>query len=275
MVKVIAWNIGHKDEPWRELLESDADLALLSEAAVPPADVAAKIDVDPSPWLTAGAGTNRPWKAAIVKLSDRIGVEWISCRSIQDAIPGEVAITRPGTLAAAIVSSSTIAPFVAVAMYSVWERPFADLGSSWIYADASAHRLISDLSVFIGAQRGHRILAAGDLNILYGYGESGSEYWARRYDSVFSRFQALGLKFVGPQAPHGRMAEPWPHELPADSLNVPTYYSNRQSPETATRQLDFVFASEGFADGVRVQALNQPNNWGASDHCRIQIEVQG
>jgi hypothetical protein len=42
--------------------------------------------------------------------------------------------------------------------------------SSWIHADASVHRLISDLSVLIGRQRGHKIIVAGDLNVLYGYG---------------------------------------------------------------------------------------------------------
>jgi hypothetical protein len=32
-VKLISWNIGHRAEPWRQLLESDADVALLEEAA--------------------------------------------------------------------------------------------------------------------------------------------------------------------------------------------------------------------------------------------------
>src|SRR5690606_10810552 len=81
---------------------------------------------------------------------------------------------------------------------------------SWMYADASTHRLISDLSALIGTQFGHRILAAGDLNILHGYGDHGSRYWAGRYASCFSRIQALGLTFVGPQAPNGKQAEPWP-----------------------------------------------------------------
>ncbi len=190
MIKVISWNIAHRDEPWRALVDSGADLALLSEAAAPPADVAERIEVDPSPWLTVGAGVNRPWKAAIVRLSDRISVEWIDCKSVQDANPGGVAVTRPGTFSAAVISPASGDPFIATALYSAWERPLSSLGSSWIYADASAHRLISDLSVFIGTQRGGRVLAAGDLNILHGYGEYGSAYWARRYGSVFSRMKA-------------------------------------------------------------------------------------
>ena len=66
-------------------------------------------------------------------------------------------------------------------------------------------------------------MAAGDLNILHGHGEHGSKYWAARYETVFARMEALGLPFVGPQAPHGRQADPWLDELPSDSRNVPTY----------------------------------------------------
>ncbi len=98
-------------------------------------------------------------------------------------------------------------------------------------------------------------------------------YWRRRYDTVFDRATTLGLRFVGPQAPQGRQAEPWPVELPPDSRNVPTHHHNRQTPDTATRQLDYVFASESIADRVRVSALNRPEEWGGSDHCRVLVEV--
>ena len=158
-------------------------------------------------------------------------------------------------------------------MYALWGKPHTVTGGGWIYADGAAHRLISDLSAFIGQQKGHRILAAGDLNVLYGYGEHGSAYWASRYATVFSRMAALGLPFAGPQAPAGRQSEPWPDELPRTSDNVPTYHTSHQTPATATRQLDFVFASNSLAERVRTKALNQPHQWGPSDHCRVEIEV--
>ena len=63
-------------------------------------------------------------------------------------------------------------------MYAPWSSPHASTGSDWIISDASAHRVVSDLSAFIGSQQQHRILAAGDLNILHGYGESGSAFRA-------------------------------------------------------------------------------------------------
>jgi endonuclease/exonuclease/phosphatase family metal-dependent hydrolase len=136
------------------------------------------------------------------------------------------------------------------------------------------HRLISDLSVLIGQQSRHRIIVAGDLNILHGYGEDGSQYWASRYQTVFDRMEALGLPFIGPQSPDGRQASPWPEELPKGSRNVPTFHSNRQAPETATRQLDFVFAWAGLRGRVKTRALNEPLTWGPSDHCPVEIAVE-
>lgn len=274
MVKMIAWNIARRDEAWRYLLETDADIALLTEAAEPPADVARRLDVDPAPWRTAGAGVNRPWRAAVVKLSSRVGVQWLESKPLADALPGDLAVSRPGTLAAAIVRPGAADSFVVASMYAAWERSHATTGSGWIYADGSVHRLISDLSALVGQQKGHRILAAGDLNILNGYGEHGSTYWASRYATAFARMTALGLSFVGPQAPAGRRADPWPDELPAESTNVPTYHTSHQTPTTATRQLDFVFASIGLAERVRVCALNEAHQWGPSDHCRVKIDVE-
>ena len=273
MVKIIAWNIARRADCWRALLDCDADLALLQEAAPPPPDIAHRFDIDPSPWQTVGAGLNRPWRAAVVRLSDRIKMDWLEPKPVEEALPDELAVSRPGTLAAAVVTPDDGQPFIVASMYGVWEKPHDTTGSRWIYADGSVHRLISDLSSLVGQQAGHRVLAAGDLNILYGHGEHGSRYWKSRYATIFERMAALGFTFVGPQAPDGRQADPWPDELPQDSTNVPTYHTNRQTPVTATRQLDFAFASSGFAEGIRATALNEPEQWGPSDHCRVEIEV--
>ena len=86
-------------------------------------------------------------------------------------------------------------------MYAPWEEPHDSVERPRIYADASVHRVISDLSVFIGQADSHRIIAAGDLNILHGYGERGSEFWASRYatpcltDSRHSVFASSVLNF--------------------------------------------------------------------------------
>ena len=152
-------------------------------------------------------------------------------------------------------------------MYSLWERPHVSLASDWIYADASAHRLISDLSVFIGQQRSHRIIAAGDLNLFHGYGDRGSPYWRARYQTVFDRMAAIGLRFVGPQLPSEQ------GEVQGVTRNIPTFRKDRHRPETASDQLDLVFASEDIADRVQTSALSGANAWGPSDHCMIQIDL--
>jgi hypothetical protein len=61
--------------------------------------------------------------------------------------------------------------------------------------------------------------------------------------------------------------------MPVGSLDVPTFHHSRQTSATASRQLDFVFATENVAELVRVFALNEPTEWGSSDHCRIKISV--
>ena len=57
-------------------------------------------------------------------------------------------------------------------------------------------------------------------------------------------------------------------------MNVPTYHTNRQTPATASRQLDFVFVSESIVDRVNAKALNREEEWGPSDHCQISIKLE-
>ena len=272
-MKIISWNIGQMKEPWHLLLDMDADLALLQEASEPPPELAGRLEVNPGPWEIAGPyAAPQRWRAAVVRLSDRIKVEWIESKPLSEAGSREFAVSIPGTVAAARITPSDGEPFFAVSMYAQWRRPHEWAVGNWMTADASAHRVISDLTeAFIGSQRGHRIIAAGDLNILHGHGEHGNSYSAACYQTIFDRMEVAGVPFVGPQAPNGRQADPWPKELPRDSKNVPTYYTEK--PESATRQLDFVFASRWLADSIKVRALNSVEEWGPSDHCRIEIEV--
>ncbi len=272
-MKLISWNIAHREDAWRRLLDTDADVALLQEASEPPSDVAKKIRTDDEPWRTDGADADRPWRAAVVQLTDNVKTDWYRPRPLDEAGSADLGVSRRGTIAAADVTSPDGTSCTAISMYGVWERPHPSAQSSWIYADASVHRVVSDLAIFVGQQQGHRIVAAGDLNILHGYGEDGSPYWAGRYATVFERMRAMGLPFVGPQTPNGRQAAPWPSELPSQSGNVPTYHTNRMAPAQASRQLDFVFASTMLASRLRVHALNESDDWGPSDHCRVRIEL--
>ena len=300
-VTLVSWNIATRHEPWRQLLRMDADIALLQEATPPPDDVARLRDatlpvadhpgpLDTGPqeswdsqwWNAEGAGTLYDRWPMVVRLSDRVDIEWFrQVGPVWQPAGDEIAVSGIGTIAAARVTprDGSIEPFIAVSMYARWIGSHPSVKTAWSfgYADSSVHRIISDLSSFIGHEnpRTHRILASGDLNIAHGYGDGGSPpYWEARYRAVFERMKAIGLEFMGPQAPNGRQAKTRATHEPPDSRNVVTYYLPGKNPETASNnQLDYVFASRGFHDNITVRAMNSVEEWGASDHCRVLIKV--
>jgi hypothetical protein len=85
MIKIISWNIARRKECWRTLANSDADIALLQEATEPPDDIVGSFDINPAPWETFGAGKNRPWRTAIVKLTDKAEVKWHEAKPVAEA----------------------------------------------------------------------------------------------------------------------------------------------------------------------------------------------
>ena len=278
MVRVVNWNIAKREEPWRELVrmadEGAADLALLQEAGSPPEDC--RLEYDDAVFWDRGLYDRWP---LVVKLSDRVAVEpFRQVAPISGLAEDEIGVSGIGTIAAArvIPRDRPGEAFVAVSMYARWLRSHPSTKSSLLYSDASAHRILSDLSAFLGypdpAKR--RILAAGDLNMFYGAVRRKLSM-PDRERTVWDRMCALGLEFLGPQAPHGRSAPASPDDVPPDTKNLPTYYIPGGRPETALNQLDYVFASRGFHRQVSARALNEVAEWGPSDHCRLLIEVRG
>jgi exonuclease III len=271
VVRLWSWNVNGL-RPWEALAGSGVDVALLQEVPVPPADWPQVVVPDPAEgWATAGWLPGR-WsrRAAVVQVSAAVHVDPRPLGAVGDLDAVAIPVGRSGTLAVADVRLGDESVTVA-SMYGGWERS-AD-PRRVIYAEAAVHRLLSDLAAIVTGPTGHKLIAAGDLNVLHRYGEKGNPYWAARYSSIFDRAEAMGLKFVGPQAPHGRQASPAPAELPTGSLDVPTYHTRQQGPAGAAGQLDFVFASSAIADRVTVKALNDTSDWGPSDHCRIEIEL--
>ncbi len=290
MIRVVSWNIAKRLQPWRELVQMDADVALVQEAWPPPEDVSDNIDIGPKESYDSHHWNSDWWKGRwpaiydrwpmVVKLSDRVDVKWFKQISpVWGATEDEIEVSGVGILAAARVTpkDDSIEPFIAVSMYGRWLGPHPSVGSRWIYGDASVHRIISDLSTFIGHEDPgtHRIVVSGDLNIFHGYGDNGDPYWEARYRSVFDRMNAIGLEFIGPQVPNGRQGEVLLPGEPADSQNVVTYSYGGNPAPVNNRQLDFAFASRGFHESIKVRALNEVDEWGPSDHCRILIDIDG
>ena len=279
--KVVSWNIATMHEPWRELVDMDADVALLQEVGTIPEDVVDRVELSPhEPWLGHDPATGKPnydrWPM-VVRLSDRVRVEWmrqIGPMWVDPKRPGDMAVGAIGTVEVArVVPTSGAEPFIAASMYARWLDPHPIADGDWIYSDASAHSIISDLSAFIGyydRPDKHRILAAGDLNMSF---QSTNEF-DHRAQTVLDRFRALGLEYMGPRHPAGRRADPIPEHLNEKSLDVPTYYHKpSNTPAGAYVQLDHVFASRGFHNEVQAKALNGVGEWGPSDHCRIWMDV--
>src|SRR5690606_16911188 len=263
MLTLVSWNMARREAAWRELPHSGADVALLQEAAAPPADCGDLFDCDNESWRTGSDSSSRKWRTSIVRLNPKIEMHRVPVGPIDGSDSSKLRVSYAGTISAASVSDPQSGEsLTAVSVYAAWEAPPPNASARYIYADAAAHRVISDVAALLDERGRHRIIVAGDLNILYGHGERGNPYWRGRYRTVFDRLDSMGLAFVGPQSPNGRQASPWPDELPTSSLNVPTYHTNRQTPTTATRQLDFVFASKSIASRVRVTARNSPDDWG-------------
>ena len=290
MVKVVCWNTNHPKEPWRWLHQMDADVALVQEACDPPSDARDRVDIGPKEHWDAAVWNSEWWngrfpklsdrQTMVVKLSDRVRIEWFKQVGPVSTIQGdEIAVSGIGTIAAArvIPLGGTAESFIAVSMYARWIAPHPSTRGKWSvgYSDGTAHRIISDLSAFIGNAdpSTHRILAAGDLNLIYGSKTGDPQALDERGSGVFERMETIGLELVGPRYPAGRKAALPPRYLPPDTRNVPTYRTVKEHPASASRQLDYVFAS-GFHERVRARALNEVDEWGPSDHCRLVIEVE-
>ena len=284
MVKIVCWNINRSLEAYPELQEMGADVALLQE--VGPCAAAR---------MEGALGGNAHWDwethdrwPAVLKLSNRVKVRWFRPISLmaKEEKKNQIAVSDLPTLAAACVTplpqtEDSIEPFIVVSMYARWYRPHPlarektpvrkpGTGEIKIFADASAHRIISDLSGFIAHTNpaNHRIIAAGDLNTIYDATKEHPYEMPERMRTIFNRMRAIGLEFLGPRAPKGgRKADPTPQGLRPNTRDVPTFH-------TTQNQLDYVFASRGFHERMRVHAMNRTRDeWGPSDHCRIVIDV--
>ena len=279
MIGVVCWNIAKRREPWRDLAEmaqqDEADVALLQEAGRPPGELAHLLRYEDEVFRNRQSYDRWP---LVVQLSDRVDVEWFRQVPPGDGLgERDIVVSDIGTIAAARVvpRGRRESSFVAVSMYARWTNPHPSTGSRWLISDVSAHRILSDLSAFIGHSdpAKHRILAAGDLNMFYG--ATGDRLsLPERERTVWNRFDSLGLRFLGPQAPDGRQSATPQPDVPADTKNVPTWYGpHERSAANACRQFDYAFASRGFHERVQVRALNGVDEWGPSDHCRLWIEV--
>ena len=191
----------------------EADVALLQEAGHPPSDLTHPVQHGTDEFWRHKKYEGRPiidrWPL-VVQLSDRVEVEWFrAVPPISELGERDIAISGIGTVAAARVTPRgrpAEDAFIAVSMHARYIKPHPSTRTSWSVgaSDVSAHRILSDISAFIGHEdpSRHRILAAGDLNMIYGATGNTLALPARER-AFWDRVAALGLELLGPQAPDG------------------------------------------------------------------------
>ena len=184
-----------------------------------PPDVAGEVDTGPVEHWDSHVWNSRWYEGRfkdlydrwpmVVKLSDRVEVEWFKQVSpISEPAEDEIAVSGIGTIAAARVIPKDAPPFIVVSMYARWTSPHPSTNrTGWIYSDSSAHRIISDLSAFIASTDPgtHRVLAAGDLNMIYGAKDDNRLALPARDRTVTDRMAALGMEFLGLQSLEPRL----------------------------------------------------------------------
>ena len=194
MIQIVSWNIAKRKKPWHVLEqmanEGKVDVALLQEAGNPPTISLDCFQYDNQAWDKEFYDR---WPL-VVKLSDRVDIEWFQL------VPplgryhkkGTVGASDGGTIAVAKVTprNHSQESFIVASMYARWLMPHLGTYTRWQVgeADSSAHRIISDLSAFIGHEdpSTHRIVAAGDLNMIWDKAMVGRER------TVWMRMEALG-----------------------------------------------------------------------------------
>ena len=225
MIKLLSWNTGFTRQPWHELVEMDVDVALLQETCTPPREALAKMEISPyTPWLGEHYSRTSLRPPMVVMTSDRVTVEWFEqvAPHRHAAGPRQMPVSGIGLSDAAIVTPHDgTEPFIVVSMYAAWQNPHRNVRPGWIYPDASAHRIISDLTAFVPTyivdESRHWIIAAGDLNASFD-GPSGlRNSFLLRVRSIIDRMSALGLEYKGPTFPKGRKADPIPSYLDENS----------------------------------------------------------
>lgn len=152
----------------------------------------------------------------------------------------------------------------AVSLYGLWDEMDQ---SREIYAEATLHRALSDLTPLMQKKSAQRMIIAGDLNVWHGFK---GKPWGARYKTVFDRLAAYELELVGPFRAEGAALDGCPCGSGANCRHVQTYRHQRKAGGMPF-QNDYVFARGLEVKGC--EALDDDASWSESDHCPVLVEV--
>lgn len=272
-MRLVTWNMDHwrrpqeqRDAAWAFLRdEIRPDVALLQEA-VPPDGVGSAV------FRKGGMHDDRREKAKDLGWGSAVVAFGSEIRSIDSATPpfgkkpNPILRTFPGAVAVAELPGDK--PIVVVSVYGVINRG---------YADATMHRILSDITPLVDERRGKRIIVAGDMNITTQWSAKHRSFLhglhnecLRRDQTVFDRFKALGLTNVvegtGPLDGCGCSAGDGCRHV----------QTQRHEKSTFPWQNDYIFLSEDLVESsYSVELITSEEAWTLSGHCPIVVELAG
>jgi hypothetical protein len=89
VLRLVSWNLAHRQAAWAELDRLGADIALAQEAGAPPPELASTWFPDSAAgWETALPGGRPRWRTAVVRLSYRVEVRARATVTLEAATPG-------------------------------------------------------------------------------------------------------------------------------------------------------------------------------------------
>ena len=263
----VIWNLdearGSKERSWEVLSGFDADVALLSEARIPPG-------VEPiAHGKTIGRDCRhereedcrgRPWSTAIVSRHELREAK--DAKASRHGKPLDIPFTpsRPGTWIAASVSIPDVEDVTVVSLYGLTDEK----------SDASVHRSLSDLEpIFEDTDYNARLLLGGDLNIFAN--PRPDDPVRERHLLVLERIKAYGLvdlferDLMQRDPRRGGLKDcPCQNE---NCLHTWTFRSRKKSLADIPYQDDHVFASPALAE--QLKSCEAADFVDASDHAPI------
>jgi len=177
-VLIASWNMRRKRANWDACVAADFDIALLQEAAPPPATLQGHVVYEPlEPGRGSPAGTAVWSRWPLTTLS--------------------ASRTHPGAAAAAEVATPD-GPTTAVSLYALFDYITFANGARKGFAVTTVHRLLSDLTPHLEEpHRRSRLILGGDLNCNPSWDKPGRP----TNTLLLSRIEAYALRSVVPILP--------------------------------------------------------------------------
>ncbi len=259
-MRLVAWNLQQRTAGWGWLDRSACDVMLLNE--VHPADGRSGV------WPPEPVHKARGWRSALVTT--------LSCEPLVKATPTyrgtakgtwrvfDKSLTKPGAVAAGIVTLPSRERLVAVAAYGVLSE----------FADTSMHRIICDLAdVLDDPSTPELVVIGGDFNVTTQWAGRDSQYRSRDA-TVLDRLASLGMvDAVSRFLPHERGPLVGCRCSDEACRHVRTRRDNKHPDEPW--QNDYIFVSPAMSERLTsATVVATEETFEMSDHAPIIVEFE-